>query len=74
MRQEKFFAMKREVQEENEWRYRPENIYTQDGKALVSIVSTSDRQLKQAIKQAVDMIGGVRQALNPEDRVLLKAN
>ena len=27
MRQEKFFAMKREVQEENEWRYRPENIY-----------------------------------------------
>ena len=74
MRQEEFFAMKREVLEENEWRYRPENVYTRDGKALVSIVSTSDRQLKQAIKQAVDMIGGVRQALNPEDRVLLKAN
>jgi len=42
--------------------------------ALVSIVSTSDRQLKPAIKQAVDMIGGVRQALTPENRVLLKAN
>jgi len=74
MRLEEFFAMKREVEEENEWRYRPENVYTRDGKALVSIVSTSDRQLKQAIKQAVDMIGGVRQALHPEDRVLLKAN
>ena len=74
MRLEDFFAMKREVEEENEWRYRPENVYTRDGKALVSIVSTSDRQLKQAIKQAVDMIGGVRRALHPEDRVLLKAN
>ena len=74
MRLEEFFAMKREVEEENEWRYRPDNVYTRDGKALVSIVSTSDRQLKQAIKQAVDMIGGVRQALHPEDRVLLKAN
>ena len=74
MRLEEFFAMKREVEEENEWRYRPENVYTRDGKALVSIVSTSDRQLKQAIKQAVDMIGGVRRALHPGDRVLLKAN
>jgi len=54
MRLEEFFAMKREVEEENEWRYRPENVYTRDGKALVSIVSTSDRQLKQAIKQAVE--------------------
>jgi uncharacterized protein (DUF362 family) len=74
MRLEEFFAMKREVAEENEWRYRPENVYTRDGNALVSIVSTSNRQLKQAIKQAVDMIGGVRRALHPEDRVLLKAN
>jgi len=74
MRQEDFLAMKREVEEENEWRYRPENVYTRDGKALVSIVSTNDRQLKPAIKQAVDMIGGVRQALTPENRVLLKAN
>ena len=74
MRLEEFFAMKREVEEENEWRYRPDNVYTRDGKALVSIVSAGDRQLKQVIKQAVDMIGGVRQALHPEDRVLLKAN
>jgi uncharacterized protein (DUF362 family) len=74
MRQEEFFAMKREVEEENEWRYRPQNVYRRAGKALVSIVSTSDRQLKQSIKQSADLIGGVRQALNPEDRVLLKAN
>ena len=74
MRQEDFFAMKREVEEETEWRYRPENVYTREGKAMISIVSTSDRQLKQAVKQAVDMIGGVRRALNPKNRVLLKAN
>lgn len=74
MRQEEFFAMKRVVEEENEWRHRPENVYTRNGKALVSMVSTGDTQLKQAVKQAVDMIGGVRKALNPGDRVLLKAN
>ncbi len=74
MRQEDFLAMDRIVVEENEWRHRPENVYTQDGKALVSIVSTDNRELKQAIKQAVELIGGIRKSLNPEDRVLLKAN
>jgi len=74
MRQEEFLALKREAEEENEWRHRPENVYIRDDKALVSMVSTGDRQLKQAIKQAVDLIGGVRRALNPADRVLLKAN
>ena len=74
MREEEFWAMKREVEEENEWRYRPENVYTRDGKALVSTVSTADHELKPAIKHAVDEIGGFGKALNPGDRVLLKAN
>ena len=74
MRQEDFLAMERIVVEENEWRHRPENVYTQDGKALVSIVSTNNRELKQTIKQAVELIGGIRKSLNPEDRVLIKAN
>lgn len=74
MRQEDFLAMERKVEEENEWRHRPENVYTRDGMALVSIVTTDNRELKQAIKQAVDLIGGIRKALDPGDRVLIKAN
>ena len=74
MRQEEFLVMKRVVDEENEWRHRPENVFVRDGKALVSIVSTVDRDVIKAIEEACDLIGGVRKALNPEDRVLLKAN
>jgi uncharacterized protein (DUF362 family) len=74
MRREEFLAMERMVDEENEWRNRPENVYTRDGKALVSIVSTTNREVKKAVKEACDLIGGVRRALNPDDRVLLKAN
>lgn len=74
MRREEFLAMERVVVEESEWRHRPENLYTRAGKVLVSRVSTVGRDLKEAIKEAVDLIGGVRKALNPEDRVLLKAN
>lgn len=74
MRQEEFLATERVVDEENEWRHRPENAYVRDGKALVSIVSTVDRDVIKAIEEACDLIGGVRKALNPEDRVLLKAN
>lgn len=74
MRREELLAMERVVEEENEWRHRPDNVYTRDGKALVSRVSTADRDLKEAVKEAIDLIGGVRKALNPKDRVLLKAN
>jgi uncharacterized protein (DUF362 family) len=74
VRREELLAMKRVVEEENAWRHRPDNVYTRDGKALVSIVATADRDLKEAVKEAVDLIGGVHKALNPKDRVLLKAN
>jgi uncharacterized protein (DUF362 family) len=74
MRQEEFLKMERAVEEENDWRHRPSNVYMRDGQALVSKVSTANRDLKAAVKEAVDRIGGVRLALNPWDRVLLKAN
>lgn len=74
MRREELLKMKRIVDEENEWRHRPENVYCQDGLVLVSKVSTVDRELKAAIAEAVNLIGGIRRALNPGDRVLLKAN
>ncbi len=74
MRREEFLAMKRVVEEENEWRHRPDNMYVRDGKAQVSIISTEEHDLKEAVKKGLDLIGGVHKALNPEDRVLLKAN
>jgi len=74
MRQEEFLKMERRVDEVNEWRHRPANVYTSEGLALVSKVSTVGRDLKSAVKEAVDLIGGVRRALQPGDRVLLKAN
>ena len=46
MRQEDFLAMERKVEEEIEWRHRPENVYRRDGKALASIVSSDNRELK----------------------------
>lgn len=74
MRWEELQAMERRVDEVNEWRHCPANVYTRDGLALVSMVSTEQRELKPALKEAIEMIGGVRKSLSPEDRVLLKAN
>lgn len=74
MRKDEFWAMERIVEEENEWRHLPENVYVRDKKALVSIVSTAKRELKEAIRQAVDMIGGLKESLKPDDSVLLKPN
>lgn len=74
MRQEEYLKLERKVEEVNEWRHRPVNVYTRDGYALVSKAVTTDRDLKVAVKAAVDAIGGVRKALQPQDRVLLKAN
>ncbi len=74
MRQEEYLSLERKVEEVTDWRHRPVNVYTRDGQALVSKVVTTDRDLKVAVKAAVDAIGGVRKALQPQDRVLLKAN
>ena len=62
------------MDEENDWRHRPENAYKDGDKAQVSIVSTENRDLKEAVKTSVGIIGGVRKALAPGDRVLLKPN
>ncbi|HEX2923826.1 MAG TPA: DUF362 domain-containing protein [Chloroflexota bacterium] len=74
MRLEELMKMERVVDEVNEWHHCPQNVYTRDGRSLVSKVSTTGRDLKAAIRQSVEMIGGVRKALNPGDRVLLKPN
>lgn len=74
MRVEDFNKLDRVVDEENDWRHRPDNTYKNGDKVQVSIVSTENRDLKVAVKMAVDAIGGVRRALTPGDRVLLKPN
>jgi len=74
MRVEELMELEKKVVEENEWRHCPGNVYTRNGKALVSKVTTGGRDLKSAVKEAVDLIGGVRKSLKPTDRVLLKAN
>jgi len=74
MRQEEYLKLERKVEEVNDWRHRPANVYTRDGLALVAKAATTDRDLKVSVKAAVDAIGGVRKALQPHDRVLLKAN
>jgi len=74
MRQEEFLKLERKVEEINDWRHRPTNVYTSDGLALVSKAATSGRDLKAVVKAAVDAMGGVRRTLQPQDRVLLKAN
>ena len=74
MRQEEFLKLERRVDEVNEWRHRPANVYTQDGLALVAKVSAAERDVKSAVQEAVEWIGGVRRALKSTDRVLLKAN
>jgi uncharacterized protein (DUF362 family) len=74
MRQEEYLKLERKVEEVNDWRHRLANVYTRDGRALVSIAKTTGRELNDAVKAAVDAIGGVRRALLPQDRVLLKAN
>lgn len=74
MRQEEYLSLERKVEEVSDWRHRPLNVYTREGQALVSKAVTTGRDLNTAVKAAVDAIGGVRKALQPQDRVLLKAN
>ncbi len=74
MREEEFMKLEKIVESELQWTHRPENVYSRDGKALVSQVSTEGRSLKGAVKLAVDAIGGFRKSLDPGDKVLLKAN
>ncbi len=66
--------IERVVDEVTDWRHRPENAYTREGLALVSKVSATGKELKAAIKESVDLIGGFRKALSPGDRVLIKPN
>ena len=74
MQWEDILQMEKVVEEQTDWRHRPDNVYTQDGLALVSKVSATGSELKAAIKESVDLIGGFRKALSPGDRVFIKPN
>lgn len=74
MRWEELLSMEKVVAETNEWRHIPSNAYLEEGKALVSRVRAGSRDLKEVVREAVGLIGGVGRSLTPGDRVLLKAN
>jgi uncharacterized protein (DUF362 family) len=65
--------MKKEVVGSVGFRHRLPNPYQADGKALVSFVMC-DKDVKEAILKAVDMLGGFGKAIKPQDRILLKPN
>ena len=77
MRVEDFNNLDRVVDEENDWRHRPDNAYKDGAKAQVSIISTENRDLKATVKMAVDAIGhehrirlrGPRNRLNVGEQV-----
>lgn len=71
---EEWFAIKKTVVEENDWRHRPENVYVEDGQALVAIAPTDKRSIKESIRATLEAIGGTSKALKPTDKVLIKAN
>jgi uncharacterized protein (DUF362 family) len=74
MRIEDILLLEKKVDEVTNWRHRPEDVYVQDGLALLSKVRAEGRDLKAAIKESVDLIGGFRKSLSPGDRVLIKPN
>jgi len=49
------------------------NVFTKDGKALVSKVKAS-ANLKESANTAVDLIGGFKKAISREDKVFVKPN
>ena len=50
-----------------------ENPFTKDGKVLVSKVEATSN-LKESVKKAVQLIGGLEKAISPGDKVIVKPN
>jgi len=50
-----------------------ENPFTKDGKVLVSKVEATFN-LKESVKKAVQLIGGLEKAISPGDKVIVKPN
>jgi uncharacterized protein (DUF362 family) len=65
--------MKKEVVGRTNLRHRRPNPYMKNGKALVSFV-VAGKDLKEDIRQALNLLGGLPQAVKPQDRILLKPN
>ena len=74
MREQDLLAMERELDEVVEWRHRLGNKYVRDGKSLIGKVRTDGLEIREAVRNAVEAIGGFAKALSPGERVLLKAN
>jgi len=65
--------MKKEVLGRVDLRHRRPNPYTGDGRALVSFVVAGE-DIKDDIRKAVDLIGGLGKSIKSQDRVLVKPN
>ena len=65
--------MKKDVCGKVNFRHRLPNPYTKNGKALVSFILASG-DVKNDIRKAVDLIGGLNKSLKSQDRILLKPN
>ena len=65
--------MKKEVIGRINLRHRRPNPYTRNGRALVSFV-VAGKNLKEDVRRAIDLLGGLPLSLKAQDRVLLKPN
>src|SRR4030042_3247325 len=65
--------MKKEVIGRINLRHRRPNPYTRNGKAMVSFV-VAGKNLKEDVRRAIDLLGGLPLSLKAQDRVLLKPN
>ncbi len=65
--------MKKEVAGRINLNHRRPNPYVRGGKALVSFV-VAGKNLKEDLRRAVDLLGGLSPSLKPQDRILLKPN
>ncbi|MCL4488630.1 MAG: DUF362 domain-containing protein [Chloroflexi bacterium] len=74
MREEELLVMERQLPDAIQWKHRLGNQYTQKGRSLVAKVTRPEISVKQSIDMAVKAIGGIKQAIRPDDKVLLKAN
>ena len=65
--------LKKEVIGRMNLRHRRPNPYTRNGKALVSF-TLAGKNLKEDLRRAVDLLGGLPLSLKAQDRILLKPN
>jgi uncharacterized protein (DUF362 family) len=65
--------LKKEVIGRTNLRHRRPNPYVRNGKALVSFVAAG-KSLREDLRRAVDLLGGLSLSLKAQDRILVKPN